>query len=73
MLQQFRGGEWIGLSMDPVRIDPSRQGQIAPMGCVEQPYTKTYGVPQFLDAILSGHHISALGALETPNLSYLVV
>ena len=59
-LWQFRGGEWIAPGVDPEWIDPSRWVQVAPTGCVGWPHPDNYGVPQFLDAIQSGHNIMAL-------------
>ena len=39
------------------------------MGCAGQPHPDNYGVPQFLDAIQSGHNIMAFGPLGTPCLA----
>ena len=52
--------------VDPEWINPPSWGQSAPTGCVGWPHPDTNGVPQFLDAIQSGHNITALGALGTP-------
>ena len=68
-LQQFRGGEWVAPRVDPEWMNPLRWCQIAPTGCEGWPHPDTFKVHQFLDAIQSGHNVSALGALGIPCLA----
>ena len=42
---------------------------MVPTGCVGQPHPDNCGVHKFLDAIQSGHNVSALGAIGTPCLA----
>ena len=68
-LQQFRVGKWVALRVDLEWIDPSSRGHPAPMGCVGWPHPDNYRIPQFLDAIQSGHNIMAFWDLGTPHLA----
>ena len=71
-LLQFRGGERVAHKVDSEWIDLLWQGQIVLIGGVGWPHLDNYRVPQFLDAVHSGHNIMAFGTLGTPAWPSLV-
>ena len=50
-LQQFRGGEWVSLRVDPECMDQSRHGQLTPTGPVVWAQPDDYWVPLFLEVL----------------------
>ena len=68
-LQQFRGGEWVVLRVDPEWVDSSQCGQVTPMGPVVWAQPDDYGVPLLLEALQKEQNVVALRALGTPLLA----
>ena len=55
--------------VDPEWLDPSRHGQITPIGPVAWAQPDNYRALQFLEALQNGQNIAELGSLGTPCLA----